>query len=93
MSIRLHIQCHQQPDVVERILRVIRHRGFTLQAMSMTPSNCGGKIELCMTVSSSRPAHLLVTQVEKLHDVVVVETRLNRDDVSQRLKNSNVVQG
>ena len=70
MSIQLHIQCHQQPDVVERILRVIRHRGFTLNTMSMAPSNCGGKIEQCMTVSSPRPAHLLVTQVEKLHDVV-----------------------
>ncbi|WP_371924795.1 acetolactate synthase 2 small subunit [Endozoicomonas sp. SCSIO W0465] len=72
MSFQLHLQCQQQPDVVERVLRVIRHRGFTLNSMSMAPSNCGEKIELSMTVSSRRPAHLLITQVEKLHDVVAL---------------------
>ncbi|WP_081622099.1 acetolactate synthase 2 small subunit [Endozoicomonas elysicola] len=72
MSFQLQLQCHKQPDVVERVLRVVRHRGFTLNTMSMTPSNCGQKIELSMTVSSLRPAHLLITQVQKLHDVVTL---------------------
>lgn len=72
MSFQLQLQCHKQPDVVERVLRVVRHRGFTLNTMSMTPSNCGQKIELLMTVSSLRPAHLLITQVQKLHDVVTL---------------------
>ncbi|WP_257294408.1 acetolactate synthase 2 small subunit [Endozoicomonas sp. YOMI1] len=82
MSFQLQMQCHKQPDVLERILRVIRHRGFTLNTMSMTPSHCGGKIELSMTVSSPRPAHLLITQVEKLHDVVAlrcIDTTSNTD--------------
>ncbi|MGI2028122.1 acetolactate synthase 2 small subunit [Endozoicomonas acroporae] len=82
MSFQLYLQCHQQPDVVERILRVIRHRGFTVNTMSMTPSRCGGKIELSMTVSSSRPVHLLMTQVEKLHDVLAlrcIDTTSNTD--------------
>ncbi|MFK0569884.1 acetolactate synthase 2 small subunit [Endozoicomonas sp.] len=73
MSFQLHMQCHKQPDVVERILRVIRHRGFTLDEMNMTPSNCGQRIELLMIVSSTRPAHLLMTQVQKLHDVVTLK--------------------
>lgn len=72
MSFQLQLQCHKQPDVVERVLRVIRHRGFTLNTMSMAPSNCGQKIELSMTLSSLRPAHLLITQVQKLHDVVTL---------------------
>ncbi|WP_067515087.1 acetolactate synthase 2 small subunit [Endozoicomonas ascidiicola] len=70
MSVQLHLHCRQQPDVVERILRVIRHRGFTLNAMSMAPSSCGEKIEVAVTVSSSRPLHLLTAQLKKLHDVL-----------------------
>ena len=85
MSFQLHMQCHKQPDVVERILRVIRHRGFTLNTMSMTLSHCGEKIELSMSVSSLHPAHLLITQVEKLHDVVAlrcVDTASNNAAIS-----------
>ncbi|WP_419534873.1 acetolactate synthase 2 small subunit [Endozoicomonas sp.] len=85
MSFQLHMQCHKQPDVVERVLRVIRHRGFTLNSMSMAPSNCGEKIELSMSVSSLRPAHLLITQVEKLHDVVAlrcIDTASNHAAIS-----------
>ncbi len=70
MSIYLTLQCHKQQDVIERILRVVRHRGFTLDSMSLA-SSCE-QFELNLTLSSKRPVHLLVSQVEKLQDVITL---------------------
>ena len=70
MSYQLKIQCRKQADVLERVLRVIRHRGFCIEAMDMHLSSCGQQMELSVAVDSARPIHLLTSQIEKLHDVV-----------------------
>lgn len=70
MSILLTLQCYRQPDVLERILRVVRHRGFTLDDMNLT--SCSEKFQLTLTVSSQRPLHLLISQLQKLQDVITL---------------------
>lgn len=53
------------PEILERILRVIRHRGFHICSMNMniTESN---NINLSLTVSSQRPLELLSRPVNKI---------------------------
>ncbi|OED50466.1 hypothetical protein ACH42_01145 [Endozoicomonas sp. (ex Bugula neritina AB1)] len=70
MTYYLNIECRKQADVLERLLRVIRHRGFHLQTLEMNTSHCGQTMEVSLEVDSSRPIHLLTSQIEKLHDVV-----------------------
>ena len=60
-----------QPAVVERLLRVIRHRGFTLQSMNVTTSD--QQLEIKFSVDSQRPVHLLFNQLQKLYDVQLIE--------------------
>ncbi|SUC04960.1 acetolactate synthase isozyme II small subunit [Proteus mirabilis] len=60
------------PEILERILRVIRHRGFHICSMNMniTESNY---INLALTVSSQRPVDLLCSQLTKLADVAGIQ--------------------
>ncbi|MGB0361261.1 MAG: ACT domain-containing protein, partial [Endozoicomonas sp.] len=44
--------------------------GFILNTMNMVPSVCGEKLEVSISMSSERPSHLLISQLEKLHDVL-----------------------
>lgn len=62
--------CHR-PEVLERILRVVRHRGFTVTAMQMELIE--GKVRLKITVKSDRTLNLLVNQLVKLPDVVEIK--------------------
>ena len=73
----LSIKCQQKPEVMERILRIVRHRGFQLQAITMNLSDCGKWVKADLVVSGSRPPAFLTTQIKKLHDVlgVIQKTR------------------
>ena len=62
-----NITLANKPAVVERLLRVIRHRGFSLQSMSLTTTE--QHHALLITVESERPINTLVDQLEKLYDV------------------------
>ena len=77
MNYQLGIACRSQPDILERILRVIRHRGFTLEAITMTPAHSGQQFDVAVTVYGQRPLQLLVTQLEKLHDVLKLKSEQN----------------
>ncbi len=73
MSKQIHditLVAHHRPEVLERILRVIRHRGFTVIAMKTHLEN--EKIWLDATVQSSRDLSLLTSQLMKLYDVIDV---------------------
>jgi acetolactate synthase II small subunit len=72
---QLLVQAYHRPEVLERILRVVRHRGFRVNAMNMEQSG-QEKIDLYLTVSSERPLHLLTTQLDKLMDVDCVDVQL-----------------
>ncbi|HBO38340.1 MAG TPA: acetolactate synthase 2 small subunit [Pasteurellaceae bacterium] len=59
-----------RPETLERILRTVRHRGFTVIDMRMNLES--EKIWLDFTVQSAREIHLLVNQLVKLYDVIDV---------------------
>lgn len=59
-----------RPEVLERLLRVIRHRGFTVVAMVMHLTD--NQVHVVFTVKSERALSLLLNQLTKLPDVLEV---------------------
>jgi len=68
MEHQIDLTAQHRPEVLERILRVIRHRGFTMTQMDMQLID--DKVRLKFTVKSDRTLDLLVSQLEKLPDVI-----------------------
>ena len=60
-----------RPEVLERVLRVIRLRGFTVTNMDMALVNT--QVRLKITVKSDRTFDLLVNQLAKLPDVMEIK--------------------
>ena len=71
MEHQIDLTAQHRPEVLERILRVVRHRGFTVTQMDMQLSE--GKVRLKFTVKSDRTLELLVSQLEKLPDVLGIK--------------------
>lgn len=67
---KLELIARHRPEVLERILRVTRHRGFTVTTMEMTLIET--QVQLKITVKSDRTLELLVNQLVKLPDVLIV---------------------
>lgn len=70
---QLFIQTRFRSEVLERLLRVVRHRGFRVCKMNMNQTANGDNISIHLTVSSERPVNLLSSQLSKLADVSSVE--------------------
>ena len=68
MEHQIELTAQHRPEVLERILRVIRHRGFTVTQMNMQLID--DKVRLKFTVKSDRTLDLLMSQLEKLPDVI-----------------------
>ena len=62
------LTAQHRPEVLERVLRVIRLRGFTVTSMEMTLVDT--QVQLKITVKSNRIFDLLVNQLAKLPDVL-----------------------
>lgn len=60
-----------RPEVLERVLRVIRLRGFTVTNMDMALIET--QVQLKITVKSDRTFDLLVNQLTKLPDVIEIK--------------------
>lgn len=73
MQHQLSIEARFRPEILERILRVVRHRGFQVCAMNMASGTNNDNINIEMTVASQRPVDLLSTQLSKLMDVACVQ--------------------
>ena len=71
MEYQIELTAQHRPEVLERILRVVRHRGFTVTQMDMQLIE--GKVRLKFTVKSDRTLDLLVSQLEKLPDVIEIK--------------------
>ena len=67
---KIELVARHRPEVLERILRVTRHRGFTVTTMEMTLIET--QVRLKITVKSDRTLELLVNQLVKLPDVLIV---------------------
>lgn len=73
MQHQLSIEARFRPELLERILRVVRHRGFQICAMNMASGANTDNINIEMTVASQRSVDLLSTQLNKLLDVASVQ--------------------
>ena len=62
----LAVTAAQRPEVLERILRVARHRGFTVMQMQMRLEE--DNVSLDIKVDSERAIELLTNQLSKLID-------------------------
>ena len=71
MEHQIDLTAQHRPEVLERILRVVRHRGFTVTQMDMQLID--DKVRLKFTVKSDRTLELLVSQLEKLPDVLGIK--------------------
>ena len=65
------LTAQHRPEVLERVLRVIRLRGFTVTNMDMALVET--KVRLKITVKSDRTFDLLVNQLAKLPDVLGIK--------------------
>ncbi|WP_318779034.1 acetolactate synthase 2 small subunit [Blochmannia endosymbiont of Colobopsis nipponica] len=78
MHYSFFIEARFCPEITERILRIIRHRGFRLYSLNVQLQ--GNKVEnkiinLFITVVSNRSANLLFFQLKKLVDIIYIEFR------------------
>nr|WP_314401924.1 acetolactate synthase 2 small subunit [uncultured Aggregatibacter sp.] len=71
MEHQIDLTAQHRPEVLERILRIARHRGFTVTQMDMQLID--DKVRLKFTVKSDRTLDLLVSQLEKLPDVIEIK--------------------
>ena len=71
MEHQIDLTAQHRPEVLERILRIARHRGFTVTQMDMQLID--DKVRLKFTVKSDRTLDLLVNQLEKLPDVMEIK--------------------
>jgi len=73
MNHTLYVETKETAAVLERLLRVVRHRGFALRSLNVAPSRKAGRLSITATVSSSRSIDLLLNTLMKLYDVAAVE--------------------
>ncbi|CDL85654.1 acetolactate synthase 2 small subunit [Xenorhabdus szentirmaii] len=82
MHHQLAIQAKFCPEILERILRVTRHRGFQICALNMDHTTDSGNVSIELTVSSQRSINLLFSQLMKLVDVAGVEIKHKESQLS-----------
>jgi acetolactate synthase, small subunit (EC 2.2.1.6) len=84
MQHQVAVQARFNPETLERVLRVVRHRGFQICAMNMETATDAQNINIELTVASLRPVELLFSQLSKLVDVA-------RVDIQQRTTSSQQI--
>ncbi|SFN40763.1 acetolactate synthase, small subunit [Izhakiella capsodis] len=89
MQHQLSIEARFRPEILERILRVVRHRGFQVRTMNMAATNNADSINIEMTIVSQRSIDLLSAQLSKLLDVVCVEIH---QQASQKFTHGQLVE-
>lgn len=70
MQTQIQLKAVLRPETLERILRVIRHRGF--QIIDLHAMQKDEYLTLTATIQSDRAISLLVNQLTKLEDIVDV---------------------
>ena len=79
---QLQVTAQFRPEIMERVLRMTRHRGFRVDEMHMQTSIDGQQLIMEISVFSVRPITQLSRQLDKLLDVQQVEVQA----VAQELK-------
>ncbi|CDL34196.1 Acetolactate synthase small subunit [Enterobacter hormaechei] len=65
MQHQVAVQARFNPETLERVLRVVRHRGFQICSMNMETATDAQNISIELTVASPRPVDLLFSQLSK----------------------------
>ena len=73
MKHTIYVKTKDSSAGLERLLRVVRHRGFEVRSLNMQPSQTMGHLNITATVNSSRSIDLLLNPLMKLYDVAAVE--------------------
>ncbi|MTH47556.1 acetolactate synthase 2 small subunit [Intestinirhabdus alba] len=74
---QVNVAARYNPETLERVLRVVRHRGFQVCSINMETTSDAQNINIELTVASPRPVELLFSQLKKLVDVAHVAIRQN----------------
>lgn len=82
MQHQVAVQARFNPETLERVLRVVRHRGFQICSMNMETATDAQNINIELTVASQRSVELLFSQLSKLVDVARVDIQ-QRDASAQ----------
>ncbi|EJL6366620.1 acetolactate synthase 2 small subunit [Vibrio cholerae] len=85
----LDIKADDKLVLLERVLRVTRHRGFVIKQVAATQNHESKIASVEIIVDSDRPITTLTNQIEKLWDVRTVEVTAIRND---ELPNNNLQQ-
>lgn len=67
----LIIKANKRPETLERILRVIRHRGFDVVGLKVESTD--SILNLQLHLASQRQLSLLTHQLEKLFDIIEIQ--------------------
>ncbi|WP_016954590.1 acetolactate synthase 2 small subunit [Catenovulum sp. SX2] len=73
MTHTINLIAQSRPETMERVLRVVRHRGFALNAVEMKNCDKNNTVNIQLTVSGERPISNLEHQLKKLYDVTELE--------------------
>ena len=85
----LDIKADDKPVLLERVLRVVRHRGFVIKQVAATQNHESKVASVEIIVDSDRSISMLVNQIEKLWDIRSVDvTEISSND----LPNNNLQQ-
>jgi acetolactate synthase II small subunit len=85
----LDIKADDKPVLLERVLRVVRHRGFVIKQVAATQNHESKVASVEIIVDSDRSISMLVHQIEKLWDIRSVDvTVINNNE----LPNNNLQQ-
>jgi acetolactate synthase II small subunit len=69
--------------LLERVLRVIRHRGFIIKQVAATQNHESKIASVEIIVDSDRPITTLINQIEKLWDIRTIEvTELKHNELT-----------
>ena len=86
MQHQVNVQARFNPETLERVLRVVRHRGFQICSMNMETANDTQNINIELTVASQRPVDLLFSQLNKLVDVAYVAVQQCTSTSQQQIR-------
>ncbi|MGI2874249.1 acetolactate synthase 2 small subunit [Vibrio fluvialis] len=85
----LDIKADDKPVLLERVLRVVRHRGFIIKQVAATQNHESKIASVEVIVDSDRPINTLINQIEKLWDIRSVDVTPIK---SNELPNNNLQQ-
>jgi len=68
----LTVEAKNSPEFLERLLRVCRHRGFTIQSVNAEVNNTLQTTHINLTVFSERDINLLTKQIDKVVGVIEI---------------------